>query len=168
MSIHFMIRPFLTLLFFSILFLIKAQVSQDSELFQTLKIQDSIFFERGFNQCDLDYLEQKITSDLKFFHDQSGYQSREVFFENSRKYLCSNLEKKPIRKVEPESLVVFPLYKNGVLYGAIQKGIHHFYIREDGKDDVWTSRGRFTHVWITENEEWKISEVLSYDHSSDQ
>jgi len=32
--------------------------------------------------------------------------------------------------------VVFPLYNNGALYGAIQHGIHNFFIREAGKEDV--------------------------------
>ncbi len=46
------------------------------------------------------------------------------------------LHKKPIRKVDAESLDVFPLYSDGKLYGAIQTGIHHFYIREKDKKDL--------------------------------
>ena len=84
-----------------------SQVDKQSELFQTLKTEDSLLFERGFNLCDLDYLESKISSDLKFYHDQSGIQDRDAFFENTRKYLCSNTEQKPIRKVVSESLVIF-------------------------------------------------------------
>lgn len=38
------------------LFHVHAQVGKDSELFLTLKKQDSVFFARGFNQCDLTYL----------------------------------------------------------------------------------------------------------------
>ncbi|WP_321345186.1 serine hydrolase [uncultured Draconibacterium sp.] len=141
-----------------------AQVDKNSDLFNTLKNQDSIFFERGFNQCDLEYLDKHITYDLKFYHDQSGFQDKNAFFENTQKYICSDSEKKPIRKVDANSLEVFPLYNNGKLYGAIQKGIHHFYLRENGKDDIWTSTAKFTHVWVLENEIWKLSEVLSFDH----
>ena len=144
----------------------RAQVTEDSEIFIELKKQDSIFFEKGFNQCDLIYLEKHIASDLKFYHDQSGFQDREVFFENTKKYVCGDSDKKPIRKLEDGSLVVFQLYDNGVLYGAIQKGIHHFFIREMGKEDLWTSKAKFTHVWILENNNWLMSEVLSYDHQS--
>ena len=64
-----------------------AQVGRDSELFHTLKKQDSIFFARGFNQCDLTYLEARIADDLKFYHDQSGFQDKTSFFENTRKYI---------------------------------------------------------------------------------
>lgn len=145
----------------SILF---GQVSAESELFISLKAQDSIFFERGFNQCDLEYLESVVADDLRFYHDQSGVQDRKVFFENTKKYICGSSDQKPIRKVEESSLVVYPLYQNGNLYGAIQHGEHHFYIREKGKEDVYTSSAKFTHVWLLENEVWKLSEVLSYDH----
>ena len=145
----------------SILF---GQVSAESELFISLKAQDSIFFERGFNQCDFEYLESVVADDLRFYHDQSGVQDRKVFFENTKKYICGSNTQKPIRKVEESSLVVYPLYQNGNLYGAIQHGEHHFYIRENGKEDVYTSTAKFTHVWLLENELWKLSEVLSYDH----
>lgn len=157
-------------IFFSVAFLALsiysaiAQTDKNSGLFIELKKQDSIFFERGFNQCDLDYLESRIAEDLKFYHDQSGFQDKSSFFENTQKYICSDTEKKPIRKVDTNSLEVFPLYNNGKLYGAIQKGIHYFYLREMGKDDVWTSTAKFTHIWVLDNEIWKLSEVLSYDH----
>lgn len=157
-------------IFFSVAFLALsifntiAQTDKNSDLFIELKKQDSIFFERGFNQCDLDYLESHIAEDLKFYHDQSGFQDKNAFFENTQKYICSNSEQKPIRNVDTNSLEVFPLFNNGKIYGAIQKGVHQFYLRENGKEDVWTSTAKFTHIWILENEIWKLSEVLSYDH----
>ncbi|MFT4831635.1 MAG: CubicO group peptidase (beta-lactamase class C family) [Psychroserpens sp.] len=143
---------------------VKAQVERSAPLFIELKKQDSIFFEKGFNQCDLNYLEAHITKDLRFYHDQGGFQDRKMFFENNKKYICSSPAKKPIRKVEETSLELFPLYNNGKLYGVIQKGIHHFYIRENGKVGLPTSTAKFTHVWIMEQGVWKLSEALSYDH----
>ena len=157
-------------LFFSAAFLTLSilnaigQVDINSDLFIEFKKQDSIFFERGFNQCDMEYLKNHIADDLKFYHDQSGFQDRNAFFENTQKYICSNSEKKPIRKVDAASLEVFPLYNNGELYGVIQKGVHNFYLRESGQEDLQTSTAKFTSVWILDDEIWKISEVLSYDH----
>lgn len=157
-------------IFFSVVFLVlsifgvKAQTDKNSDLFIELTKLDSIFFERGFNRCDLEYLESHVAEDLKFYHDQSGFQDRNAFFENTRKYICSDSEKKPIRKVEINSLEVFPLYNNGKLYGAIQNGIHQFYLKEIGKEEVWTGTAKFTHIWILVNGIWKLSEVLSYDH----
>lgn len=140
------------------------QVSRSSELFLTLKKQDSIFFERSFNRCDLAYLSQAVHKDLMFYHDQGGIQDRTAFLENIRKYICSDSSRKPVRTVVTESLEVFPLYNNGVLYGAIQTGIHDFYIREKNKADLHTSRAKFTHLYLLENGQWLLKEVLSYDH----
>jgi len=114
----------------------KGQVAKNSELFLALKKQDSIFFERSFNLCDFEYLNKAIHQDLIFYHDQSGIQNRAIFIANTKKYICGDTIKKPIRKVEEESLEVFPLYNDGILYGAIQGGIHDFYIREKNKADV--------------------------------
>ncbi len=144
--------------------IISAQTDKKSPLFLELKQQDSLFFERSFNQCDIAYLESRMARDLKFYHDQSGFQDRAKFFENVKQYICGPTTKKPIRKVDTNSLEVFPLYNNGKLYGAIQMGVHHFYIREQGKTDVHTSTAKFTHVWLMEDGIWKLSEVLSYDH----
>lgn len=141
-----------------------AQESRTSSLFLELKQQDSIFFERAFNQCDMAYLEGRITSDLRFYHDQGGFQDRRAFLENTRNNLCNGAARKPIRKVDSNSLEVYPLYKDGKLYGAIQTGVHHFYLREKGKEDVWTSVAKFTHVWLLDKGIWKLGEVLSYDH----
>ncbi|TDQ23837.1 serine hydrolase [Tenacibaculum caenipelagi] len=156
-------------IFFSVAFLALsinsiAQIDKKSDLFIELKKQDSIFFERAFNQCDLDYLESHIAEDLKFYHDQSGFQNRNTFFENTQKYICSNPDKKPIRKLKEGSLSIFPLYNYGKIYGAIQSGVHNFYIREAGKEDVWTSTAKFTTVWIKKEDIWVMSNVLSYDH----
>lgn len=142
------------------------QAARNSELFLLLKKQDSTFFERGFNQCDLAYLEAAIHPELRFYHDQSGIQDRTVFFENIRKYICSDPTKKPIRKAEEQSLEVFPLYNNGVLYGAIQRGVRHFFIREAGKADVQTSSAKFTHLYLLENGKWLLKEVLSFNHQA--
>jgi hypothetical protein len=160
-------KTLLLLCFLSFVHLAKAQVQKNSSLFQELKAQDSVFFERGFNRCDLNYLKDKVTDDLRFYHDQGGFQDKTKFLENTANNICGSGDKKPIRKVDTESLEVFTMNSDGKLYGAIQTGIHHFYLRENGKEDLWTSTAKFTHLWILEKEIWKLKEVLSYDHRSD-
>ena len=145
--------------------LANGQVARNSEIFLTLKKQDSIFFERSFNLCDLVYLNKAVHKDLMFYHDRSGIQTRAIFLENTKKYICGDTIKKPIRKIVEESLEVFPMYNNGVLYGAIQSGIHDFYIREKNKADVYTSSAKFTHLYLLENGNWLLKEVLSFDHN---
>lgn len=145
-------------------FTANAQVNRDSDLFKDLKRQDSTFFERSFNQCDVVYLKNHTMDDLKFYHDQSGFQDKTAFLKNIQTYICHGGANKPIRHVDAGSLQVFPLYNQGKLYGAIQHGIHYFYLREKGKEDVHTSTAKFTHVWVLDNGAWKLSEALSYDH----
>ena len=159
-------KTLLLLCYLSFIHLAKAQVQENSSLFQDLKAQDSVFFERGFNRCDLDYLKNQVKDDLRFYHDQGGFQDKTKFLESTANNICGSPAQKPIRKVDGESLDVFPLYSDGKIYGAIQSGIHHFYIREKDKKDLWTSTARFTHLWILEKESWKLTEVLSYDHQS--
>lgn len=160
-------KTLLLLCFLSFLHLANAQGQVNSSLFLELKAQDSVFFERGFNRCELNYLKEKVADDLRFYHDQGGFQDKTKFLENTANNICGSGSKKPIRKVDSESLEVFPMNSEGKLYGAIQTGIHHFYLRETGKEDLWTSSAKFTHLWIRDLGGWKLKEVLSYDHQSD-
>ncbi len=141
-----------------------AQLSKTDTLFLTLKKQDSIFFERSFNLCDLNYLDKAVHADMIFFHDQGGIQHKTDFIAAVKNNICGNPYQKPIRKLVVNSLEVFPLYQNGRLYGVIQTGLHDFYIREKGKEDRHTSHAKFTHVWLLDNGRWLLREVLSYDH----
>ena len=70
---------------FSILILLlfignmKAQIDKNSALFLELKKQDSLFFERGFNGCDMSYMEKTVADELKFYHDKGGFQDKKLF-----------------------------------------------------------------------------------------
>jgi len=141
-----------------------AQVSKNSALFIQLKKADSLFFEEGFNKCNFEILETYIPNDFEFYHDENGTQNKEQFFTAFRESICANTERKPIRKVVEGSLEVFRLKNNGETYGAVQKGIHLFYIKEPNKELYLTNIAKFTSVWNLENGKWKLSRVLSYDH----
>ncbi|MCB7480777.1 nuclear transport factor 2 family protein [Christiangramia sediminis] len=146
---------------------ISAQESHDSNLFKQLKSRDSLLFDLGFNKCKIEAFEMFISEDLEFYHDQGGLSnSKEDFLNAVKKNICAIPDKKPIRKLIPESLEVYPLYENGKLYGAIQKGNHDFYIQEPDKEVYKTSSAKFTHIWILVNNEWILKRVLSYDHKS--
>lgn len=162
MKKHFIIIFILVLSIFKV----EGQVSKDSELFISMKKQDSIFFERGFNRCDFDYLEKSVHKDFIFYHDQAGIQNLKAFLEKTKTNICSDPQNKPIRKVLPESLEVYPLYNNGVLYGVIQSGEHQFYLRQPGKSDLFTSTAKFTHIYLLDNGNWILKEVLSFDHKT--
>jgi hypothetical protein len=112
----------------------------------------------------MDYLKSAIHQDLTFYHDQAGIQNRESFLANIKNNICSDLNKKPIRKVIEESLEVYPMYNEGVIYGAVQTGIHDFYIRESNKADIKTSTAKFIHLYLLVNGNWLLKEVISFDH----
>lgn len=146
---------------------IQAQVAGSSDLFKTLAKNDSLLFDEGFNLCNIQVTEDIVSKDLEFYHDTGGIQNREEFFTAIKQNICSSPDNKPIRKLVPGSLEVFPLYDNGQLYGAIQKGVHQFFIKEPGMDPYFTSSAKFTHLWILNDESWKLKTVLSYDHRSE-
>lgn len=140
-----------------------AQVNKNSQIFKTLKAKDSIIFERTFNKCEIDKLNDIINNDFEFYHDIAGVENREEFMRSIKNNICKNQNEKPIRKLVNNSLEVFPLKNNGVLYGAIQRGKHNFFIRKN-KEIVPTGSALFTHLWILKNKKWKLKRVLSYNH----
>lgn len=141
-----------------------AQESKTSELYQTLKQNDSLIFEQSFNRCNHTDLENLVAEDLEFYHDTSGITNgKETFLKTIKKNICGNPKIKPVRTLEEESLQVFPLFNNGKLYGAIQNGDHNFYLKENGKIRP-TVKAKFTHLWILEKNKWVLKRVLSYDH----
>lgn len=140
-----------------------AQVSQNSVLYKTLQSKDSIIFERTFNRCEVEKLNDIIDDDFEFYHDIAGIENRAQFIKSVKDNICKNQDKKPIRKLVQNSLKVFPLKNGNDLYGAIQKGEHKFYIKT--KDKVTpTGSALFTHLWILKNNKWKLKRVLSYNH----
>jgi len=141
-----------------------AQIANNSSLFIELKKTDSLIFDEGFNKCNYIALKKALHQDLEFFHDIGGSQNLEQFYDAFSKNICGDSNYKPIRKLLPETLEVYPLKNNGKLYGAIQKGEHNFYIKEPNKDIYITGYAKFITTWVIENGDWKAKRILSYDH----
>jgi len=141
-----------------------SQVAPTSGLFKTLKTHDSLLFEVGFNTCDITQFENLVSDDFEFYHDKSGITaSKADFIAGIRDGLCK-MDYQARRELVENSLEVYPLENNGVLYGAIQTGSHRFYEVKAVKPDKLTSVAKFTHVWLLENGVWRLSRGLSYDH----
>ncbi|WP_080780161.1 nuclear transport factor 2 family protein [Chryseobacterium phocaeense] len=140
-----------------------SQVKTTDELYKTAKKLDSLIFDVGFNQCDLSHYKSIVSDDLEFYHDKGGITSGEKAFTASIKNnICGN-SNKVRRDLVPNSMKVYPLYNNNVLYAFVQEGEHEFYEFSNGK---WVkgSRARFTILWILEDKQWKMKRVLSFDH----
>ena len=151
-----------------ILLPISSMLQGQEDLSQIIAARDSLIFERAFNNCETAVLEKIIYEDAEFYHDQVGItKGKEAFINNVKNGLCSNqMPYKPIRVLDKHT--IFPLYNNGVLYGIIQRGKHSFYAKEEGKEMYFTSQADFNHLWLLENDEWKLKQVLSYNHVTDK
>ena len=142
-----------------------SQVKNNSELYKTLKTNDSLLFNVGFNTCNYKPFEELLAEDLEFYHDLGGIiDSKRTFINNFKNGLCKNDDYQSRRALIKGSLEVFPLYKNDTLYGAIQKGAHRFYEKQKGYPEKAASFAKFTHLWIKEGTVFKLKRALSYDH----
>ncbi len=150
--------------------LMNAQVSHDSELYQTLKSKDSILFDAAFNRCDVETMESLFTEDFEFYHDKGGFtDGREAFLKPTRENCAKRnpADPQPSKRILLEgSLEVYPLNKDGEVYGAIQHGVHRFEFLNENKEYQKGDVAKFTHVWMLKDGEWKIKRELSYDHQS--
>ncbi|MFM2267461.1 MAG: hypothetical protein RL757_902 [Bacteroidota bacterium] len=146
-----------------------AQVSDTSKLFIALKNCDSLLFSVGFNQCDMRQFDKLMTKNLEFYHDKGGITNgKKAFIKTFEKNICGARPNYIARReLVRGSLQVFPLFKNGVLYGAIQMGQHRFYEKNPTNVERFTSIARFTHLWLLENGEWRVARLLSYDHQTE-
>ena len=157
-------RYFLSGLFSMATAIVFGQINRSTELYKTLKQNDSLLFNASFNTCDMAKLENLVSDDFEFYHDKGGVMGTKAeFIERTKNGLCK-LNYRAKRELVEESLEVFPMKKDGGLYGAVQTGRHNFYAKETGKPERLTSTAVFTHVWMLEEGNWKLKRVLSYDH----
>lgn len=155
---------FFALFLFSLSTSAKAQVAENSALFNTVMELDRQLFDEGFNQCQLDRFEKLAAPDLEFFHDKGGRQNRAQFLKASRENICGNPNSRPLRTLLPGSTQVFALENNGVLYGAIQQGMHRFHTQGQDPAKSGYTDAKFSHVWILNKGVWQLNTALSFDH----
>lgn len=160
MKKHYLI---FSLLFFSIIS--GAQVDQRSELYKAIMCQDSLLFDIGFNTCNILQFESLLSEKFEFFHDKSGVSDRKKFLKDLKNGLCGNPDSYQARReLIPANTEIFALYDDGILYGAIQEGVHQFFEKQTGEPERFGSSAKFTHVWILENDVWRLSKSLSFEH----
>ena len=125
------------------------------ELFNEIAAMDTVLFD-AFNAKDMAKFKPLFDEDLEWYQDNGGKLSYETVFTNFDKMFQS--ENKPTRQLVKGSLEVHPI-KN---FGAIEIGIHQFRHIENGKEEIGTFK--FMAIWKKENNQWKISRMISYDH----
>jgi CubicO group peptidase (beta-lactamase class C family) len=141
----------------------KAQNDNNSDLYQIILSKDSLLFDVGFNTCDIQQFENLLSDNLKFYHDKDGVSDKTKFILDLKKGICNNTENRQVKRfLVKESIEIFPLYKNGVLYGAVQNGEHMF----SEKRETQAGIAKFTNVWQLENGDWKLATSFSFDHQA--
>lgn len=142
-----------------------AQVDKNSELYKTILSKDSLLFDVGFNTCDIKQFENLLSDNLKFYHDKDGISDKTKFLTDLKNGICNNQSNRQVQRfLVKESTEIFPLYKNGVLYGAVQNGEHKFSEKRESQGGI----AKFTNVWQLENGEWKLTTSFSFDHQADE
>lgn len=158
-------KKLLFILFLFLQFFTSAQVDKNSELYQTILSKDSLLFTVGFNTCDVSQFEKLTSENFEFFHDKDGISDKKKFINDLKNGLCGNPNNYQARReLVKESTKIFALYKSGKVYGAMQEGIHQFFEKQSGQTERFGSSARFTHVWLMENNEWKLAKSYSYEH----
>lgn len=155
----------LAIAFVVLLFCFSSAQSTSAEptLFDNLQDKDDMMFSQGFDNCDLSITASLMTDDVEFYHDKGGVdKGKKAFLETMRDGLCRTGKNEIRRHLVPNSLAVFPMHNNGILYGAIQTGKHGF---APSGEEVTIAPASFIHLWLLEDDgEWRIARVLSYDH----
>lgn len=142
-----------------------SQEAKSSELYKTIMSKDSLLFNVGFNTCDISQFENLFSDDFEFYHDQDSISNKELFLINLKNGICLPGKNYKVRRdLKPGSTEIYPLTKNGALYGALQNGTHQFFEISHGQKDKPGSIAKFTHVWLLKNGIWKLARSFSYDH----
>lgn len=154
-----------TLLLLYCLLALSVRAQSDGALTDPNKIRNAIYhsdslFWEAYNQCDIDRMTTFLTDDMEFYHDKGGpIYTLEKFKENIRTGLCGKADWRLRREALPETVRVFPMNN----YGGLISGEHIFYIN-DGKKETPDGYGKFAQLWKFENNQWKMSRIISYDH----
>jgi len=126
--------------------------------------KDAAFW-KAYNQCDTAAFQTMFTDDVEFYHDKGGAtMGFSNFMAALKTGLCGNPDSRLRREELKETVKVFPLSKEGAIYGAIISGEHVFYVNQKGKAEFLDGHARFMQLWLRSGEAWKMARILSYDH----
>jgi hypothetical protein len=133
----------------------KKVASTSQELYNEIVHMDSIMF-NAFNIQNMAVFKPLFTEDLEWYQDNGGLIPYKTVFENFDNMF--HKEYKLTRVLVKGSLEVHPIKD----FGAIEIGTHQFRHIENGKEEIGTFK--FVMIWKKEDDKWRISRVISYDH----
>jgi ketosteroid isomerase-like protein len=110
-------------------------------------------WEDAYNHCKLEVMEELISEDLEFYHDQGGLlTSKKKLNEALKNNICGKVK----RQLKSGSIEVYEIKG----YGAVEMGLHGFLnINHEGLSDHYS---KFVHIWKRESGgKWRITRVIS-------
>ncbi|NOT73757.1 MAG: nuclear transport factor 2 family protein [Cyclobacteriaceae bacterium] len=133
-----------------------------SPLFKQVMNADSIFFQ-SMNNCDLKTYESFLTEDFEFYHDKGGLtKSRDTEMKSMASFCGEQRKRQKLRReLIRESIEISPVKD----FGAIETGRHLFYLVIDNTTEKLIEEARFTNIWQRQASGWKLSRVISYEHT---
>ena len=110
----------------------------------------------AFNKRDIIALQSFLSEELEFYHDLGGVTNYNQNIEAFKKTFAND------RKLRRElvSMEVNPIKD----FGAVQTGVHRFYVTEKGQKEKLSSEAKFVNLWQNKNSVWKITRIISYGH----
>lgn len=151
---------------FSITFLIFCSclsfAQQSVELYDTIAKRDSLYFSAQ-NECDLEKYASFLSEDFEFFHDKVGFTDSKENEMAGMAIFCGEEQRtrQPLRReLTKGTLKVYPMDN----YGAIEFCDHVFYLQINDGTEKLVGSGKMTALWKMENNEWKLTRIISYNH----
>jgi TonB family protein len=156
-------KQLLTLFLFLTTSVAFAQVDKNSDLYKIILSKDSLLFDVGFNTCNIQQFENLLSDSLRFYHDKDGISNKAKFLTDLKNGICNSQVNRQVKRfLVKESTQIFPLYKNDMIYGAVQNGEHIFSEKRESQAGI----AKFTNVWLLENGQWKLTTSFSFDHQA--
>ncbi|MFK7113315.1 nuclear transport factor 2 family protein [Flavobacterium oreochromis] len=156
----FLILFFLSILSFDCL------AQSEADILKKIQSLDAEFWD-AYNSCNIENITKYISNDIEFYHDKGGITSGQENLVNSIKNnLCSNKNYKLRRELVKKSERFSILYQQEKLYGMIYSGEHIFLLTLNNNKEYADGKAKFIHLWLLENNQWKMKRIYSYDHQA--
>ena len=138
---------------------------KEADVKQLIFKKDSLFWV-AYNYCNTEAMDSSFTDDVEFYHDKGGASfGRDTLMKIFKKNLCSSDSFRLRREPVKGTVNVYVMTKNNIPYGALISGQHVFYINQKGKQEYIDGLAKFAQLWLLKDGSWKMSRILSYDHS---
>jgi CubicO group peptidase (beta-lactamase class C family) len=115
-------------------------------------------FSEAYNSRDIGKLKALFNPELDFYHDKTGHsnytENIKVFTENF------GARKKIRRELLKESTEVYPINN----FGALEIGVHKFYVTQEGQQEQFDSSPKFIHIWKKTGDKWELIKIVSFNH----